>query len=96
MKMLLGRRSCGGDHGSPRRSSGRPGRTGIIVAVDFESFGGVVLSMMRIVALMAAAAGAVVVGQRWQARLAENALWAEITDPAPRERNREGDLVGVS
>ncbi|WP_040155323.1 DLW-39 family protein [Mobilicoccus massiliensis] len=41
--------------------------------------------MKRIVALVVAAAGAAVIGQRWQARQAEQALWAEITDPAPHD-----------
>lgn len=45
--------------------------------------------MKRIVALAVAAAGAAVVGQRWQARQAERALWAELTDRAPRPRSEE-------
>ena len=45
--------------------------------------------MKRIVALAVATAGAVVVGRRWQARQAEQALWAEITDPAPRPHSTE-------
>ena len=46
--------------------------------------------MKRIVALVVAAAGAAVVGQRWQARQAEQALWAELTDPAPRAQADQG------
>ncbi|MDO5629790.1 MAG: DLW-39 family protein [Mobilicoccus sp.] len=49
--------------------------------------------MKRIVVLALAAAGAVVVGQRWQARQAEKALWAEITDPAPQEASSTGEVV---
>ncbi|GMA41799.1 DLW-39 family protein [Mobilicoccus caccae] len=55
--------------------------------------------MKRIVALLVATAGAAVVGQRWQARQAERALWVEITDPSPRESatpqtTPQQDLVG--
>ena len=45
--------------------------------------------MKRIVALVVAAAGTAVVGRRWRARQAEQALWAELTDPAPRPRSEE-------
>ncbi|WP_210424375.1 DLW-39 family protein [Gephyromycinifex aptenodytis] len=40
--------------------------------------------MKRVLALVVAGLGAAMVQQRIRARQAEQALWAEATDPAPR------------
>ncbi|GAB48829.1 hypothetical protein MOPEL_083_00340 [Mobilicoccus pelagius NBRC 104925] len=50
--------------------------------------------MKRVVAFVVAAAGAAVAGRRWQARRAEQALWSQITDPAPPDTD-ERRTVGV-
>ena len=52
--------------------------------------------MKRILLLAAAAAGAVVVGQRINAQRAEADLWAQLTDEAPRSSFAPTPAVSTS